>query len=107
MSAVEIWVIIAGLALVTVITRNFFIVLGDAVPLPARVQHALRYAPVCALTALIAPEVLTQQGAWALDWSNAKLIGALAAGITVLTTRNTLVTMAVGMSAFFLVRALA
>jgi len=107
MSAIEIWVTTIGLALVTFITRNFFIVLGDAVRLPERVQHALRYAPACALTALIAPDVLAQNGAWAIGLANPKLVGALIAILTMLATRNTLATMALGMSAFFLVRALA
>jgi branched-subunit amino acid transport protein len=104
MSAVEIWVMIIGLTLVTLATRNFFIVLGDAVQLPARVQHALRYAPACALTALIAPEVLTQHGAWAVELTNPKLNGALIAIVVMLMTRNTLATMALGMGAFLLVR---
>jgi branched-subunit amino acid transport protein len=106
MSAIEIWITIVGLALVTFLTRNFFIVLGDAVRLPDRVQHALRYAPACALTALIAPDVLAQNGAWAIELTNPKLVGALIAILTMLITRSTLSTMALGMGAFFLVRAL-
>lgn len=104
MSALEIWFVIVALAGVTFATRNFFVALGDAVRLPERVQHALRYAPACALTALIAPEVLTQQGAWAIGLSNPKLIGAIAAVIVMLISRNTLATMALGMLAFFLAR---
>ena len=56
-------------------TRTVMIVFGDRIPLPERVQHALRFAPACALTALIAPELLTEQGAWAISLANAKLIG--------------------------------
>lgn len=105
MNATEIWITILGLTLVTIATRNFFLVLGDAVRLPEKVQHALRYAPACALTALIAPEVLTQQGAWAIGLDNPKLLGATAAVATMLIARNTLVTMAVGMAVFLLARA--
>ena len=104
MSALQIWLTIAGLALVTFVTRNFFIVLGDAAPLPERVQHALRYAPACALTALLAPEVLTQHGAWAFEAANPKLIGAVAAIGAMLITRSTLVTMLAGMGTFTLLR---
>jgi branched-subunit amino acid transport protein len=107
MSELAIWFVIVALAGVTFVTRNFFVALGDAVRLPERVQHALRYAPACALTALIAPEVLTQHGAWAISLSNAKLIGAIAAIVVMLATRNTLATMALGMLAFFVARWLA
>ncbi len=104
MSAAAVWITIIGLALVTIVTRNAFLVLGDKVRLPERVQHALRYAPACALTALIAPEVLTQHGTWAITLANVKLIGAVVAVVTMLATRNTLATMAIGMGAFFLAR---
>lgn len=106
MSDLAIWITIVGLALVTFVTRNVFIVLGDAVRLPERVLHALRYAPACALSALIAPEVLTQHGAWAVSLANPKLVGALVAGAVMLATRNTLATMAIGMGAFFMARLL-
>ncbi len=105
MSALAVWITIIGLTLVTVATRNFFLVLGDAVKLPERMRHALRYAPACALTALIAPEVLTQHGAWAITLGNPKLIGAAVAVAVMLGSRNTLLTMALGMAAFLLVRA--
>ena len=86
---------------------------GGSMPRPAdaSVTHqrsrggaALRYAPACALTALIAPEVLTQHGAWAITLANVKLIGAVVAVVTMLVTGNTLATMAIGMGAFFIAR---
>jgi branched-subunit amino acid transport protein len=105
MSTTQIWLTIAGLAAVTVITRCFFVIPGDAVRLPRRVQHALRYAPACALVALVAPEVVMQQGALAIDLTNPKLIGALVAIVTMVATRHTLLTIAVGMAAFWIARA--
>ena len=61
MSNVEIWLVIIGLTLVTILMRSSFLMLGDYVPLPERVQHGLRYAPVCALVALITPELFVTQ----------------------------------------------
>jgi branched-subunit amino acid transport protein len=104
MDAIDIWLVIVGLTLVTVVTRSFFLVLGERVPLPARVQHALRYAPACALVALIAPEVLLQQGALALQFGNIKLLAALVAVATMLATRNMMATMAAGMAAYTALR---
>jgi len=76
MSAAEIWITIGLMTVITVATRTVMLVFGDRIPLPERVQHALRFAPACALTALIAPELLTEQGAWAISLANAKLVAA-------------------------------
>jgi len=68
------------------------------------VQHALRFAPACALTALIAPELLTEQGAWAISLANAKLVGGAIAIAVMLATRSMLATMGVGMAVFLALR---
>lgn len=104
MSAIEIWLTIAGLTVVTFATRNFFIALGDTLRLPERVLHALRYAPACALVGLIVPEVLMQQGAFIESTANPRLWGALAALAVMLATHNMLATMAVGMAVFTVLR---
>lgn len=97
MTPLHIWLTIVGLTIVTIITRNFFIALGNTLPLPERVLHALRYAPACALAALIAPEVLMTQGSLAPPLTNPKLIAAVAALLTMLFTRSVVLTMGVGM----------
>jgi branched-subunit amino acid transport protein len=104
MSSLEIWATIVGLTAVTVGTRSFFLVLGDYVPLPERVQHALRYAPACALTALIAPEVLMVKGGGLVAWNDPKLIAAAVAVGAMLATRSMLATMAIGMAVFTALR---
>jgi branched-subunit amino acid transport protein len=104
MSTLEIWLTIVGLTGVTVVTRSFFLVLGDHVPLPERVQHALRYAPACALTALIAPEVLMVKGGDLVAWNDPKLIAAAVAVGAMLATRSMLATMAIGMAVFTALR---
>ena len=45
MSALEIWLVIAGMTVVTIVTRSLFLIVGDKVALPMRLQHALRFAP--------------------------------------------------------------
>lgn len=100
MSALEIWATILGLTVVTLVTRNVFLVLGELLPMPERLQHGLRYAPACALAALLAPELLVQQGALAPTLANRKFVAGLAAVATMLATRSIVATMAVGMAAF-------
>ena len=53
---------IVGLALITLVTRGFFLIPERDLPLPAWLQQGLRYAPLAALVAVIAPEIVMTQG---------------------------------------------
>ena len=53
---------IVGMAVITVVTRAFFMIPEREVPLPAWLKQGLRYAPLAALVAVVAPEVLMTQG---------------------------------------------
>jgi branched-subunit amino acid transport protein len=107
LNALEIWIVIAGLTFVTLVTRSGFLVLGDRVELPIRVQRGLRYAPVCALMALIAPELALVDGELALSMANPRLLSGVAAGVIVLATRNMVLAMAIGMAVFGALRLIA
>ena len=104
MNNVEIWLVIIGLTVVTILMRSSFLMLGDYFPLPERVQHGLRYAPVCALVALVTPELFLTQGGFNLSVANPKLVAGLAAAIITLTTRSMIAAMALGMLIFTLMR---
>lgn len=68
---------IAGLAVLSLLTRGFFILPSRDVPIPDWLRQGLRYAPVAALTAVVVPEVLMTQGRLALTWQDARLWAAL------------------------------
>jgi branched-subunit amino acid transport protein len=104
MNDAVVWAVIVGLTAVTVATRSAFLVLGRRYTLPPRLLHALRYAPVCALMALIAPELALEHGALALSLANPKLLAGLAAAAIMLATRNMIVAMTVGMLGFTALR---
>jgi branched-subunit amino acid transport protein len=104
MNALEIWIAIVGMTLVTLLTRTLVLIFGDRLPLPERLQHALRFAPACALAALIAPELLADQGTVLVSMSNAKLVGGSIAIAVMLVTRSMLATMTIGMAAYMTVR---
>ena len=106
MSNVEIWFVIIGLTLVTILMRSSFLILGDYFSLPERVQHGLRYAPVCALIALVTPEMFLAQGALDLSITNPKLVAGVVAAVVTVTTRSVIAAMAIGMLAFTLMRLL-
>ncbi|HRK57728.1 MAG TPA: AzlD domain-containing protein [Burkholderiaceae bacterium] len=107
MTTTSLWLTLIGLAFVTAITRNFFLVLGDKLRLSPRLSQALRYAPACALAGLIAPEVLLDQGRM-MDLpdmlTHPPLWGILAALATMVLTRNMALTLALGMAAFTALR---
>lgn len=108
-SQVEMWVILIGLAVVTSITRGFFLLMGTRVSLPETVQRALRYAPAGALVAIVMPEILLMKSALGThQWeiANPHTWGGLAAVITFVMARSMVLTILIGMVVFTLVRLL-
>jgi branched-subunit amino acid transport protein len=73
MSTVEGVVAVLGLAVITVLTRGLFLIPEREVPLPAWLQQGLRYAPLAALVAVVAPEVVLTQGQLITTWQDARL----------------------------------
>jgi branched-subunit amino acid transport protein len=96
--------IIAGLGLITLATRASFYVLPASWQLPPRVERALRYAPACALVAIILPEVVMQHGQVVFSLANDKLMAVIAAGIFFAFKRDMLMMMGVGMVVYTLLR---
>jgi branched-subunit amino acid transport protein len=97
-------IVILGLGIVTVATRASFFVLPARIELPATVERALRYAPACALVAIIAREVLAPRGTAKLTLDNDQLWGVVAAAVIFVRTRSMIVMMLVGMGVFTLLR---
>ena len=95
---------IAGLALITVVTRGFFIVPERDLPLPEWLREGLRYAPVAALVAIVAPDLLLQQGQLISTWRDARLFGVAAATAWYFWRRDMLGTIVVGTAAMLTVR---
>ena len=105
-SGLALGVVIVGLALSTFVTRTSFLLAGSRFRLGARVEVALRYAPVCTLAAIIVPDILMHPPAATLDLSvlNPRLIGALAAGAWLCFSRNLIGCLGLGMAAYTLAR---
>ena len=70
---------IAGMTVITVITRCFFLLPKSALPLPSWALQGLRYAPLAALVAVIAPEIVLTDGAFVATWQDARLYAVAAA----------------------------
>lgn len=73
------WLVLLGLTAISVITRSFFFISERPWRLPGWAQRGLQYAPIAALAAVIAPDILTPGGQWVAPWSSAHIWGALVA----------------------------
>ena len=68
---------VAGLAAVTVVTRGFFLISQRELTLPPWALNGLRYAPLAALVAVIAPEILLTDGQLVSTWADARIYAVL------------------------------
>ena len=64
---------ILGLAVLTLLTRAFFLLPSRELPIPAWLMQGLRYAPLAALVAVVAPEIVLTQGQLIDTWRDARL----------------------------------
>jgi branched-subunit amino acid transport protein len=92
--------VIVGLAGVTVLTRCFFFILDRPWSLPGWAERALQYAPVAALTGVVAPEVVMAGGQLVATWQDARLFAALVGILLYLWRRSVLLTMLGGMAVY-------
>lgn len=107
MTDLEIWLVICLLALATFLARSSFWLVGHKINLPKRVQEALRYAPACALAAIIVPDLFLRDGNIYFSLENPRLIAGIAATIFFLLNRSMLLTILFGMLVYTAVRLLA
>jgi branched-subunit amino acid transport protein len=70
---------IVGLAVISVVTRGFFLFPERELPIPQWLQRGLKVAPLAALAAVIVPEMVMTQGHLIDTWRDARLPAALAA----------------------------
>jgi branched-subunit amino acid transport protein len=101
------WMLIAGMGLAAFFTRAIFVLPGSRLRLPAAAERLLRHAPAAALMAIIVPDLVLAQGAWAISIDNPRLVAGLAAFAIAAATRSILLTIAGGMLALTLARMLA
>lgn len=96
------WIVVAciGLALITLITRAFFMIPEQEVPLPNWLKRGLKYAPLAALAAVIAPELVMSNGQFIHTLADARLPAVAAAVLYFFYKRSILGTIALGMAIY-------
>jgi branched-subunit amino acid transport protein len=95
------FLLISGMMLVTLAIRYPVLVLSGRIKLAPWFLQLLRYVPPVVLTAIVVPAVLIPEHQLALSYTNARLIGAIAAVLMAYWRKNLLLTITVGMLVFF------
>ena len=99
---------IVGMTATTVVTRSAFLLIPQRWQLPPNVQAALRYAPIAAIAAIVAPDIFIAHHA-AHGFSvqgalNPKLWGAIAGTLVFMRWRSMGATIGVGMAVYWALR---
>jgi branched-subunit amino acid transport protein len=100
----EILLAIVGLAIITVLTRGFFMIPERELPIPAWLREALRYAPLAALVAVLLPEIAMTDDHLIATWKDARLYATVVGVGVFWTTRNLLATILAGTAALLVLR---
>ncbi|CAN7626542.1 AzlD domain-containing protein [Acidovorax sp. LjRoot129] len=99
-SWVEPAIAIFGLAVITMVSRSFFMIPERELPLPDWLQRGLKYAPLAALAAVLAPEILMTKGELIDTFMDARIPAVLCASAYYFWKRGILGTIVVGMAVY-------
>ena len=100
----NIWLIMLFGGLITFAIRFSFIYLFGKLHIPETLRKTLHYVPPAVLSAITFPELFLQNQHLELSLSNHRLLAGLVAVITAYLTKNTLVTILVGLLALVLLQ---
>ena len=95
--------LIIGMIVVTFVSRSFFILLGNRIKISEWALETIRYAPLAALIAILAPEIFLPVGASSVAEFNLRfpnIWGGIAAMIAFYFTRRMIPTLVIGMSVY-------
>ena len=106
MSAGYLWAIIIGGMILTYLTRLSFTVVLPPDRLPNIFQRGLRFVAPASLAAIVLPELVRPEGVVDISLNNPELIAGTIAAIVAWRTRNTWLTILVGMLALWILSTL-
>jgi len=99
---VSIWLVILLGGLVTFAIRFSFIYLFGRFHIPETIRRSLHYVPPAVLSAIVFPELFLLNGTLDLSLHNIRLLSGLVAVLVAWYSKNTLLTILVGILALFL-----
>lgn len=100
------WVFMLAAGLTTFLTRLSFIGLEGRWEIPATLKRGLRFVPPAVFSAIVFPDVFMQGGQLSLTLDNSRLVAGLAAGLVAWKTKNSILTVVVGMAVLWLLQVL-
>ena len=100
----NIWLVMLLGGLITFAMRFSLIYLFGRFEVPETMRKALHYVPPAVLSAIIFPELFMHDGSFNVSWENTRLLAGVIAIVVAWFTRNTLITIIVGMAALFLLQ---
>jgi branched-subunit amino acid transport protein len=104
MTAAPAIVAIAGLTVVSIVTRGFFLIPDRELPIPAWLREALRYAPLAALVAVLLPEIAMTDGHLVHTFRDARIYATATGVLVFVTTRSLLGTILAGTAVLLALR---
>ncbi|MBI4787391.1 MAG: AzlD domain-containing protein [Chloroflexi bacterium] len=100
----ELWLTIIAAGAVTYAIRLSFIVAHGRIEMPPWFTRGLNFVPVAVLSAIILPELVSQNGVVNLSLGNPRLVAGIVAMLIAWMTKNIWLTIAVGMIALFVLQ---
>lgn len=79
LDAATLWLLIAGMGLITFALRASFLLLPESVSIPPLLRRSLRFVPAAVLTAIWTPELFLHQGTLHISAENARLLAGTVA----------------------------
>ena len=101
---VNIWAVMVSIGALTFLTRLSFIALAGRWDAPPLFRSALRFVPVAILTAIVVPELVMHTGTFDFSLTNPRLLAGVLAILVAWRTRNTVLTIVIGMTAFWVLQ---
>ncbi len=100
----NIWLVMLLGGLITFGMRFSFIYAFGRLHVPETIRKALHYVPPAVLSAIVFPELFMRSGEFYLSLDNHRLLAGLVALVVAWVSKNTLVTILVGMVALFVLQ---
>jgi len=98
----NIWLVMIAGGLITFGMRFSLIYLFGKFEIPETMRRALHYVPPAVLSAIIFPELFYNNGSLDLAWTNTRLLAGMIAIVVAWFSKNTLITIIVGMIALLI-----
>ena len=98
----SVWLVMLLGGLITFAIRFSFIYLFGKFHIPGTVRRSLHYVPPAVLSAIVFPELFLRDGTLDLSLHNVRLLAGLVAIVVAWYSKNTLLTIVIGMLALIL-----